>query len=415
MELNEATVAPLHAPSRPFVLLDRDGTLIEERPYLREVEEVRLLPTAVASLRRFRGLGLGLTLVTNQSGVARGYLGLRRLEEIHHRLEALLGQAGLGLDGIYFCPHLPGAGCECRKPKPGLGLRAAADLGIDLSNSFVIGDKPSDVEWGQRLGATTFLVRTGHGAAHAEACHPRSDYVVDDMQQAADIVETIVHRRTAEEPAAPPADARARLVRQHVLGSIDAKQRLLRDCSGEIIAAADILLRALRAGGKILLCGNGGSAADCQHIAAELMSALSHDIVRPALAAIALTTDTSLITAHANDFGFHYIFERQVQALGRPGDVLLGISTSGESENVLRAVRAARRQGMETIALTGPGGRLATEAAAAVRAPSGNTQHVQECHIMIGHLLCMLVERGLYPTGPRATDPGASILRGDGA
>lgn len=198
------------------------------------------------------------------------------------------------------------------------------------------------------------------------------------------------------EEGAGRIDEGTRLVRQHVLGSIDVKQRLLVNCEREIQDAAGLLSQALRSGGKLLLCGNGGSAADCQHLAAEFVSALSHDLERPGLAAIALTTDTSLITAHANDFGFGHIFERQVQALGRPGDVLIGISTSGESENVVRAFRCARLQGLRTVALTGSGGgRLLALADACVRVPSTNVQHVQECHITIAHLLCMLVESGM--------------------
>ncbi|WP_208722922.1 D-sedoheptulose-7-phosphate isomerase [Corallococcus llansteffanensis] len=208
-------------------------------------------------------------------------------------------------------------------------------------------------------------------------------------------------------------DAGTRLVRQHVLGSIDVKQRLLVECEREIQQAAGLLSQALRSGGKVLLCGNGGSAADCQHLAAEFVSALSHDFERPGLAAIALTTDTSLITAHANDFGFSHIFERQVQALGRPGDVLIGISTSGESENVVRAFRCARLQGLRTVALTGSGGgRLLALGDVCVRVPSTNVQHVQECHITIAHLLCMLVESGLVVAQPVAAAAGWGVGHG---
>ncbi|WIG98777.1 SIS domain-containing protein [Myxococcus sp. SDU36] len=196
-----------------------------------------------------------------------------------------------------------------------------------------------------------------------------------------------------------------RLVRQHVQGSIDTKQRLLEHCEQDIQAAAHLLAQALQSGGKVLLCGNGGSAADCQHLAAEFVSALSHDLVRPGLAAIALTTDTSLITAHANDFGFSHIFERQVQALGRPGDVLLGISTSGESENVVRAFRCARLLGIRTLALTGSGGgKLLGLSDVCIRVPSGNVQHIQECHITLAHVLCMLVEREWAVLADAGTD-----------
>src|SRR5437016_6442780 len=170
---------------------------------------------------------------------------------------------------------------------------------------------------------------------------------------------------------------RRKLLRAHVAESIATKKRLLRACETEILDAAARIAASLRSGGKLLLCGNGGSAADCQHIAAELVSVLTRDSPRPGLAAIALTTDSSILTASANDFGFEGIFERQVQALGRPGDVVMGISTSGNSENVLRAVRYARSHGMTSIVLTGqPGGKLRAAAEISIRVPSGAVMRI---------------------------------------
>ncbi len=162
--------------------------------------------------------------------------------------------------------------------------------------------------------------------------------------------------------------------------------------------AVELSVAALEGEGRILLAGNGGSAADSQHLAAELVVRL-HDERRP-LAAIALTTDTSILTAAANDYGAEHLFERQVTALGRRGDVLIAISTSGNSPNILRAADAARAGGLSVIAFTGEGGgRLAERADCAVRVPSRETQHVQEAHIALGHALCLLVERRL--TGGR--------------
>jgi D-sedoheptulose 7-phosphate isomerase len=156
------------------------------------------------------------------------------------------------------------------------------------------------------------------------------------------------------------------------------------------------MTECLASGHKILLCGNGGSAADAQHIAAEFVSVLRPGFLRPGLGAIALTTDTSVLTASANDFGYAGVFERQVQALGRTGDVLIGISTSGNSENVLRAVSYARAHQMCTVVLTGAdGGKLAQAAQTALRVPSTVTQFIQESHIMLGHILCDLVEQSL--------------------
>ena len=188
------------------------------------------------------------------------------------------------------------------------------------------------------------------------------------------------------------------LIRRHLEASAEVKRLAAASCAPAIAEAAGVLIEAFRHGGRLLLCGNGGSAADCQHLAAEFVSSLNHARPRAALGAVALTTDTSLLTANANDFGFEHVFERQVEALGRRGDVLIGISTSGNSANVLRALERARAQGLATIVLTGGGGgRAATSADLAIRIPSEDTQHVQESHIAIGHVLCALVERALFP------------------
>ena len=183
---------------------------------------------------------------------------------------------------------------------------------------------------------------------------------------------------------------------RHVLASIATKQQLLAECEPEILAAAEAVTVCLRGGGKVMLCGNGGSAADCQHIAAEFVSALNRSFVRPGLPALALTTDSSILTASANDFGFEGVFARQVQAIGRKGDVLIGISTSGNSENVLRAFVHARQQDVRSIGLTGrSGGRMPTGCDICIRVPSDQTQFIQESHIMIGHILCDLAEQSL--------------------
>lgn len=167
----------------------------------------------------------------------------------------------------------------------------------------------------------------------------------------------------------------------------------LASCNGEIEAAGALLLKTLQQGGKMLLCGNGGSAADCQHIAAELV--VRYEKQRRALAAIALTTDTSILTAHSNDYGFETVFSRQVEALGQPHDVLCAISTSGNSQNIIRAAQAAREKGMAVIVLTGcSGGELTQYATVSVLVPSTVTARIQEAHILIGHWWCGLIEAG---------------------
>ena len=189
---------------------------------------------------------------------------------------------------------------------------------------------------------------------------------------------------------------RAGRVRDYLRQSAQVKLNVADGCVKAILTAADMIAGTFASGGKMLMCGNGGSAADCQHLATEFVSRLSKELERPGLPAIALTTDTSFLTAFSNDYEFDGVFARQVEALGKAGDLLLGISTSGNSANVLRALKAATESGMRTVALTGQGGRAAAMADVAITVPSDNTQYVQESHLAIEHILCDLVERALF-------------------
>ncbi len=191
--------------------------------------------------------------------------------------------------------------------------------------------------------------------------------------------------------------------RRYLHATAETVGRVEDECLDDIASAAALLIGSLRSGGKVLICGNGGSAADAQHLATEFVSTFTIDNPRPSIPAIALTTDTSLLTAIANDFGAEGVFERQVESLGRGGDVLIAISTSGNSPNVIRAAERARAQGLGVIALTGAsGGHLAGNADAAVRVPSTVTAHIQECHLAVEQLLASLVEDALYPRSEHA-------------
>lgn len=189
-------------------------------------------------------------------------------------------------------------------------------------------------------------------------------------------------------------------IETHLLTGADLRRATATECTASISSAAQKIIECLGNGGKLMLCGNGGSAADCQHLAAEFTSRLTAGFVRPALPALALTTDTSFLTGFVNDFKFEDIFARQVQALGKRGDVLLGISTSGASRNVLRAFEAAHALGIATVALTGAAGPLRELAQICVSVPSTATAHIQELHISVGHIICHIVERGVYPQKP---------------
>lgn len=179
--------------------------------------------------------------------------------------------------------------------------------------------------------------------------------------------------------------------------SAATKQKIADECVSEIIKAIDIIIEAFNRKKKILLCGNGGSAADAQHLATEFVIRLNPKIQRPGLPAIALTTDSSLLTAGANDIGYDNVFSRSVEALGDHGDVLIGLSTSGNSESVNNAFRMARQKGMKTIALLGnDGGKSKELVDLALIVPSGDTQRIQEGHITIGHIIFQEVEQEMF-------------------
>jgi len=176
------TVQGLQSQQRRFVVLDRDGTIIEEREYLSEPEQVALLAGVGTALRELQQMGFGLVVITNQSGVGRGIFDQTQLERVHERLRELLEREGVHLDGLYVCPHKPDDDCACRKPRLELLRKAAEELGFNLANSIVIGDKASDIEMGRAAGALTFLVRTGYGTQVENQA--AADFVVDDLAAA---------------------------------------------------------------------------------------------------------------------------------------------------------------------------------------------------------------------------------------
>ena len=197
------------------------------------------------------------------------------------------------------------------------------------------------------------------------------------------------------------------LLMDGIAGQLRASADNLRSMSEDaglldgVARVASVCIEALRRGNKILFAGNGGSAADAQHLAGELVSRFNYD--RPGLAAFALTTDTSVLTAIGNDYGYEHLFARQVEAVGSPGDVLFALSTSGRSPNIVKALQAARAKGLVTVGLTGSGGgRMPELCDHCLRVPSEATPRIQEGHITIGHTVCWLIERQIFPQAAAA-------------
>lgn len=190
----------------------------------------------------------------------------------------------------------------------------------------------------------------------------------------------------------------SKIIQNHLKESAAVKTAIAEKCINEIEKAALLCVDVLRNGGTLLLCGNGGSAGDAQHIAAELVVRLSAEVNRRALPAIALTLNTSILTACANDYGYDYVFARQVEAYGHDGDLLIGISTSGSSVNVIRALETAKNLKLHTVAFSGgTGGVIKDIADINIIIPHTDTARIQEGHITVGHILCDIIEKELFP------------------
>lgn len=188
----------------------------------------------------------------------------------------------------------------------------------------------------------------------------------------------------------------AQLIDRLVADSLDVKSRFFFENRDRLAETAEIISHGFRNGRKVVLFGNGGSAADAQHIAAEFVGRFMPD--RTALPALSLSTDTSVLSAIANDYGYEHVFSRQIDALGSPGDTAIAISTSGNSPNVLRGIVSAKARGLYTVGMTGESaGKMNGQVETLFRVPSRSTPRIQETHIMIGHVLCELIDRMLFP------------------
>ena len=295
-------------------------------------------------------------VVTNQSVVGRGLISEETLQQINTKLiRQFFERTGKSIVRIYYCPHKPLDGCSCRKPQIGLFEQAAREFALDLSKCVYVGDKDSDEEAAKQVGCNFIRIRTNS-----------TEMIVDALGR----------------------------IRQEIDESIQVKT-LLKSEVPIIEKVCNEIISCLSAGKKVLIFGNGGSAADSQHFAAELQGRYAI-ADRRALPAIALTTDTSILTAVGNDYGFEYVFSRQVEALAAAGDVVIGISTSGNSPNVLNGIQKANQIGALTIGLTGKdGGKLREVCNVCICVPSSITARIQESHLLIEHIISLLVERAL--------------------
>jgi D-sedoheptulose 7-phosphate isomerase len=365
------------------VILDRDGVLNEEageNTFVTTPRKFQWLPGALEALAHLHAMGVRVSVATNQSGVGRGILSELDLIAIHEKMCLDAKEAGGSIDAIFCCPHGPDDSCTCRKPAPGLILAAVRESGILSSHTVVIGDAARDLDAARAAGARAILVRTGKGRQYEKYATDQGISIFDDLQAF-----------TGELSLSPHESNIPGLLRSIFSEHIDVVTEAAQAILPALAECIHITRGCLARGNKILVCGNGGSAADAQHFVAELVGRYNHS--RPALSAVVLGTDAATVTALSNDFGFEQVFARQVEALARSGDMLIALSTSGNSPNVINAAVAARELDCVIIALTGrSGGELAKHADITLRVPADSVARIQEVHGLCLHSLAQALD-----------------------
>jgi len=366
------------------VIVDRDGVLNEELEggmYLGDPDGFHWLPGVLNALAHLRALRVRVSVATNQSGIGRGLISELELDAVHQKMASDATMAHASIDAIFYCPHAPDAQCACRKPAPGLITAAISQSGISAAHTLVIGDAARDLEAARSAGTRAALVRTGKGRMHESYAAAHGIVVYDDLSA---FVSELASKADMPQDDMPSLQA---VFAEHARVVADASAQLLPTLSQCIGAAR----QCLRVGHKILACGNGGSAADAQHFVAELVGRYSR--ARAPLRGIVLGSDSATLTAVSNDFGFDQVFARQVDALAQRGDVLIALSTSGNSLNVINAAITARERGCTVIALTGhSGGQLLQHADLALRVPSDTVARIQEVHELCLHALAQAID-----------------------
>jgi histidinol-phosphate phosphatase family protein len=378
---------------RPGVLLDRDGTIIADTGYVGSVDRVEFLDGAIEAIAALNRAGLPVAVVTNQAGVARGYYGIDDVHQVHKHMIEEMARHGAHVDLWLFCPYHPDGIVESfarwsadRKPGPGMALAAADALDLDLASSWVVGDSPNDIGLARAVGATPLHV----GAA----AFPAGDILsFPDLAAAAEhILQDHVGGVVRPRPSFPYhqftnggtfagayTDELAR-----ALGSVDVQQ---------ITRAAQVLTDAYDRGASVFACGNGGSASIANHLQCDHVKGVRNG-TDLRTRAFSLSTNMELFSAIANDLGYDNVFEYQLESLAQPGDVLLAISSSGRSPNIVRALEWANRNGLHTMALTGFSGGAAKElASVSVHVPSNNYGVVEDAHQACMHLLAQYVRQ----------------------
>jgi histidinol-phosphate phosphatase family protein len=385
---------------RQGVLLDRDGTIIVDHGYVGSVERVQFIDGAIEAIAALNRAGMPVAIVTNQAGVARGLFDIEDVQQVHKHMIAELARGGAHVDNWLFCPYHPEGSVEAfarssadRKPAPGMALAAAEKLGLDLSASWVVGDSNADVGLARAVGARPLRVGVPTG----------SELPGPDVPAFPDLAGAVRHILAIEDGSSglsedPPASAFPLHPYEHAgtFGtdySDELHAALHTVDPSRVHAAAALLNDAHDRDATVFACGNGGSASIANHLQCDHVKCVAQGTdLRTRV--FSLSTNVELFSALANDNGYEHVFEHQLASVARPGDLLIAVSSSGRSPNIVRALEWAAVHGMRTIALTGfTGGRSRELADVSIHVESGNYGIVEDAHQACMHLLAQYVRQ----------------------
>jgi D-sedoheptulose 7-phosphate isomerase/D-glycero-D-manno-heptose 1,7-bisphosphate phosphatase len=375
------------------VLLDRDGTIIADTGYIGTVDRVEFIDGAIEAIAALNRASLPVAVVSNQAGVARGYFGIEDVHQVHKHMIEEMAQRGAHVDLWLFCPYHPKGTVEAfarasadRKPAPGMALAAAQALGLDLTSSWVVGDSAGDIGLARAVGARALYI--------GPVAFPAAD--VPSFPDLATAVRHIMDEQGRSQPTVRPSFPARQYADGGSFGSAYAGE--LASAFGtvdmaEVAKAAELLNAAHDRDASVFACGNGGSASIANHLQCDHVKGVRNGTdLRTRV--FSLSTNVELFSAIANDHGYDTVFEHQLQSMARPGDVLIAVSSSGRSPNIVRALEWANQNGMHTIALTGFSGGAARElASVSVHVRSDNYGIIEDAHQACMHLLAQYVRQ----------------------
>ncbi len=404
VSLARSAAAGTRSP-RPGILLDRDGTIIVDHGYVGSVDRVEFIDGAPEAIAKFNRAGIPVAVITNQAGVARGFYGIDDVARVHQYIAERLAEHGAHIDLFLYCPYHPAGVVEAfarvsedRKPRPGMAKAAAAALNLDLSASWVVGDRPEDIGLAEAVGAPAIYVGP-------DGCERPGVWSFPSLAAASSfLLERVIVAEAGADlrlfvPPAGGNPVKFPLMPYRSAGSFLAgyvEESVWAASSIDPVAldhAAAILIDAYARGARVFSCGNGGSAAISNHLQCDHMKGVrtATDLTPRVLS---LSSNVELLTAIANDLAYEDVFVYQLQSQAAPGDVLVAVSSSGRSPNIVRALTWAREHGLRTIALTGfEGGDARTVAEVTIHVDGANYGIVEDLHQAIMHALAQFIRQ----------------------